>query len=86
MVQYKMKKNKGAFVTVDFTLKNLTLGELLAMSNALANHNSPVGNDVLSYITNAIYELGDENIKKTIGDSVNRIQEEISRKDFTSAE
>jgi len=37
---------------------SLTAGELMALNNALSEHATPVGEDVMAYLRNAAYRAG----------------------------
>ena len=49
-----IKRNKKFYSGFDLTMKDLTRGKILALTRALRYYDSPVGNDVLDSIRDAI--------------------------------
>jgi len=70
-------KNDQGGKSMDLTLKNLTIGELMAITRALAYYDSPVGNDVQAYIQNALYELKDEELSIVISSSIKELTQKM---------
>lgn len=72
---HKIKKQKtdqgGEGYTL--TLDRLTRGELITITRALKSYNSPVSQDVLAFIRNAIYVSNIEDLSKDIEDSLVQI-------------
>jgi hypothetical protein len=67
----------------DLTLKKLTTGELMALTRALMFYDSAVGNDVLSYIRNAIQQLHNPYLTEDIESSLKQLSEKMQ--DFSVA-
>lgn len=61
----------------DLTLKKLTTGEVMAITRALCFYNSSVGNDVLSYIRNAIQQLNNPYLTEDIESSLKELAEKM---------
>ncbi len=59
----------------DVTLKGMTRGKIMAITRALMFYNSPVGNDVLGFIRNAVYKLGDAELSKDVESSFNEVRQ-----------
>jgi len=65
----------------DMTLKKLSTSELMALTRALMFYNSPVGNDVLSYIRNAIQQLDNPYLTEEIENSLKELEEKMQAKE-----
>ena len=78
MAQSKITECKGGY-GFNLTLKNLTLGELMALTRALRYYNSLVGNDVLAYVNNAIYVLNNPKVSEEISSSLEQLSEEMEK-------
>ena len=65
-----IKRNKKFYSGFDLTMKDLTRGKILALTRALRYYDSPVGNDVLDSIRNAIsdYETLSAEIESSLAD------------------
>jgi len=57
-------------VVYNLTLSMLSVGELIAMKNALAQRDTTLSNQVLTRLNQAINDLGDNNLTKEL-DSMN---------------
>ena len=63
-VSFKRDKKNDNIYTVNFA--NLTLGEVMAMKNALElySEHSPVCKDVFAYFNNGVYDSNDDKLKR----------------------
>ena len=86
MTKHKIvkKKNERGGMGYNLSLNNLTLGEVMALTRALRYYDSPVGNDVLGYVLNTIYESGDEKLKIEIASSLEQLVEKMKAQPVTA--
>jgi len=86
MTKHKLVKKKNFYggMGYNLSLNNLTLGEVMALTRALRYYDSPVGNDVLGYVLNTIYESGDEKLKIEIASSLEQLVEKMKAQPVTA--
>jgi len=77
------KKNDTGGTCYNLTITDLTVGKIIALTRALRYYNSPVGNDVLDCIRNAIHNSGVEpletEIESSLQDLTNKMEKQMEK-------
>jgi len=82
MTKCKLMTKKNGGTCYNLTITELTVGKIIALTRALRYYNSPVGNDVLDYIRNAIHDSGVEPLETEIESSLQDLTNKMEKHDI----